>query len=206
MRRQELKLEGYDKRHTRITIKVEDCPITVNNVFTALAGVKNSLFVLTDTIVRKDEENNIAEGDLVFLRNGNKFLGIVIYNKQFLVQTKHGTVEKLVLSRHILMRRGTEDSCREAVNSINRQPIRFCYKGTSYPFDIFLSKAGDSLVLYGVSEMVDSNQILIDTGFKLDNCDIGYGSIWDGGTIQLKNLKPCVVYENGDFEELNIEQ
>lgn len=204
MRRHELKLEGYDIRHNRIVINIADCPMSVNKAFTALVGVKNSLFVLTDTIVRKDEESNVAEGDLVFLRNGNKFLGTVIYNKQFLIQTRQGTVEKLVLGRHILMRRGTEDSCREAVSSENRQPIRYCYKGTSYPFDILLSKVGDSLVMYGVSEMVDVNQILIDTGFKVDNCDVGYGSVWNGGIIKLKNLEPCIVYENGDFEKLNI--
>lgn len=172
-----------------IDFTLEDCPVYIRDNRIVLAKHEGSSILRADTIVRRDTETGIAEGDCIFYRD--MLEGIVVYNQGFRMQTPKGRLKDLQLDGCLKIEKGKKFNLCEAVHSDNRQPIVLSYKDRTFSIKALLQYEEPFVVIHSQADYfrkVMADEIKIATGVKR-YC---YGDLCNGGRIVLHEAVPCV--------------
>lgn len=186
-------------RQELVEFTLEDCPVYFSDNRVVLAKHEGSSILRADTIVRKDTETGVAEGDCVF--QGGAFLGIVVYNQGFKLQTIDGKIKDLQQNKYMKVRQGKKFNMCDATHSANRQPISLFYKGRTFSIKALLQYEEPFVVIHPQDDYfrkVLPGDIKISTGIG-KYC---YGDLMaGGGRIVLHDGIPCVA-EGGNLTRL----
>ena len=190
-----IKFSAVTKRGDLIYFTLEDCPVYLNDSLVILAKHEGSALLLADTIVRYDDENDIAEGDKVYY--DNNLIGWVIYKCGFVLQDLKGNLKELNLSKHIKVKKGGNMSRQKIKEFGNFEPILLKYKSRKFSLRAILQYDNGFIVIHSQDDYhrkVVADDIKLLTGVD-DYC---YGDCTDdGGRVVLHDLRPCVAKGNG---------
>lgn len=186
-----LKFSAFSKRGDIVNFTLDDCPVYLNSSLVILAKHERSSLLLADTIVRYDNDKDIAEGDIVYC--DNKRLGWVIYKEGFVLQDSNGNLKEFSLTEHIHLKKGSLSSRQKIKEFGNFQPILFKYKQRNFTLKAILQYDNGLVVIHSQDDYyrkVVAADVKLCTG--IDN--FCYGDITEeGGRIIFHDLKPYVV-------------
>lgn len=196
-------LEALTLNEERVTLNVADCPIYVSERVLALSGKKNSKLLLAKTVIRRDEETDIAEGDLVY--EGEKLLGRIVYAEGFKLQTLDDELKNLPEGEHIKVKVGTKESINKVFDCPERTPVIFGYRKKEFSIRDFLCKTGRYIAIADdkfSGKKLDPQDLLISTGFtREDGSPICFGEFYQGGIVTLFKGIPAIS-KDGKYTQL----
>lgn len=167
-------------------LKVSSCPILIApNVLTLLDREDSPLY-LEDTIVMYDEENDIAEGDIVITESKDK--GIIYYSKGWRIHWSSGQYNKFILSSHIYMtkRRRRVENSQSVRNIEEREEIRLVIEDEEFLFTSLMAKKDSLICVSGLPQLVNQNEIYLCTGlYDTQKAPLYFGQFYKGGIIGL---------------------
>lgn len=183
-----------------VDFTLEDCPVYLTDNKIILAKHEGSSILRADTVVRKDTETGVSEGDCVFQKG--MMSGIVVYNQGFRYQTSGGRLKYIEPDGDMRISKGRKYNICDAVRSSRRQPVALYYKERTFSIKALLQYEEPFIVIHPQDDYfkkVLSGEIRISTGIG-NYC---FGDLYkDGGRIVLHGLVPCVA-KGTDFKKLS---
>lgn len=203
-----MRLLGVTANHSIEEVVLADCPSYVSKYNLAHLARNNSSLIRIDSVVYYDDENDVCEGDYLYINN--KRVGFVYYSSGWHVHQFNGRDKKLSEYEHINMKPSKRSyNVFRGINSIEgRKPIKICAVGEEMNFDSMIMVIGDEIILNGRARRALRSEIFLSTGiYNKEGEALCFGGYYNGGTVCLdSDLQLAVKTFDGKKTKLNLEE
>lgn len=203
-----MKLIGVTADNEIVDVVLADCPSCVSKYNLAHLARDNSPLIRIDSIVYFDEENDLCEGDYLYIND--KRTGYVYYSAGWCVHQFNNENKKLSDCEHISMKpsRRSYDIFRSINRVDGRKAIKICTLGEEMGFDSMIMSAGDEIILNGKAKSALRSEIFLSTGiYDKDKVALCFGGYYDGGTVCIDaDYDIAVKLFDGQTKKLNLEE
>lgn len=203
-----MRLLGVTADYNVEDVVLADCPSYVSKYNLAHLARNNSSLIRIDSLVYYDKENDICEGDYLYINN--KRVGFVYYSAGWHVHQFNGIDKKLSECEHINMKPSKRSyNVFRGINKIEgRKPIKICALGEEMNFDSMIMIIGDEIILNGKARKALRSEIFLSTGiYDKNDVALCFGGYYNGGTVCIdSDYDLAVELFDGEKIKLNLEE
>lgn len=113
---------------------LEDSPVHLWDNTCALISKNNSNTFRADTVMRGTDDGTIWEGDYVYSKDTDEYLGLVVFNEGWKVVNYPGFIQRTLDMDHMYLQKGNRKSIQNVSGIKERTPIVFIYEGYYFSF------------------------------------------------------------------------